>query len=149
MIKRSRHLVLLTILLLVQQSCYLDFEDRGPRYDIRQISVGQQSLFFKREIRGRNYEGLSISSDGDLCNRPSPQTDYFVDQLTIAKVFYKFQGDELHIYSQNVFTPPKTGIFPVKIVQIEIFPNQYDEDKIKKRGYTELVFSDDLLKYCD
>lgn len=66
MIKRSRHLVLLTIILLVQQGCYLDFEDRGPRYDIRQISVGQQSLFFKREIRGRNYEGLSISSDGDL-----------------------------------------------------------------------------------
>ncbi|MBK8464705.1 MAG: hypothetical protein IPL32_02655 [Chloracidobacterium sp.] len=77
---------------------------RGPLYDIRQIPVGQHSVYFKREIRGRNYEGLSISTDGNMCNGPSKKTDFFVDSETIGMVFYKVKGDELQIYSQNVFT---------------------------------------------
>ena len=144
-----KNLLLLTIVVLLQQGCYLDFEDRGPRFDIRQISVGQRSVYFKRELGGRNYEGLSISSDGNLCNGPSPRTDFFLDSLTIGKVFYKVEGDELHIYSHIAFTPPQTDIFPVKIVQNEYPPPaQFSEERIKKLGYTELVFKDESLKYC-
>jgi len=142
-------LVLLAILVLIQQGCYLDFVDKGPRFDIRQISVGQNSVYFKREIGGRNYEGLSISSDGDMCNGPSALTDFFVDRLTFAKVFYKVEGDEVHIYSQSAFSPPQTGNFPVKVVQKEITRAEYSEERAKELGYTELVFSDDSLKYCD
>jgi hypothetical protein len=116
-----KSLVLLTVLVLMQQSC-IDFVDRGPRYDLHKILVGQRSVYFKREIRGRNYKGLSISSDGTLCNGPSARTDFFVDSETIGKVFYKVEGDELKIYSQSVFTPPETGTFQVKIVQSEIPP---------------------------
>ena len=144
-----RNLVILTVFVLMQQSCYIDFVDRGPRYDLQKILVGQRTVYFKREIAGRNYEGLSISSDGTLCNGPSARTDSFVDSETIAKVFYKVEGDELKIYSQSVFTPPQTGILPVKIVQSEISPSQYNEKRIQELGYTELVFSDDSLKYCE
>ena len=140
---------LLIVLILTQQSCYLDFADKGPRFDIRQISVGQNSVYFKREIGGRNYEGLSISSDGDLCNGPSARTDFFVDRITIAKVFYKVVDGELHIYSQSVFNPPQTGDFPIKVIQREFSPAQYSEEKAKELGYIELVFSDDSLRYCE
>jgi hypothetical protein len=138
------------MLMLMQQGCYLDFVDRGPRYDIRQISVGHNSVYFKREIGGRNYEGLSISGDGNLCNGPSPRTDFFLDSETIGQVFYKVEGDELYIYSHSAFTPPQANIFPVKIVQHEYPPPaQFSEERIKKLGYTELTFSDDSLKYCN
>lgn len=143
-----KNLVLLTVAVLMQQSCYLDFEDRGPRYDIRQISVGQTSVYFKREIRGRNYEGLSVSSDGDLCNGPSPQTDFFVEGMTSGQVFYTVVGDELHIYSQSEFTPPQSGDFPVKIVQKQVEPARYDPENIKKLGYTELIFTNESLEDC-
>jgi len=145
---RFTNLVLLTIAVLMQQSCYLDFEDRGPRYDIRQISVGQTSVYFKREIRGRNYDGLSISGDGDFCNGPSPRTDFFVDGMWPGQVFYKVDGDELHIYSQSKFTPPQSGSFPVKVVQKQVEPARYDPESIKKLGYTELIFTNESLKYC-
>lgn len=144
-----KNLVLLVIVFLMQQGCYIDFEDRGPRRDIRQISVGRISVYFKREIRGRNYDGLSISGDGDLCNGPSPRTDFFVEGMSPGQVFYKVDGDELHIYSQSRFTPPQSDGFPVKIVQKQVELARYDPENIKKLGYTELVFSDDSLKYCN
>ena len=144
-----KNLILLTVAVLMQQSCYLDFEDRGPRYDIRQISVGQYSVYFKREIRGRNYEGLSISSDGNLCNGPSPETDFFLDSLDVDGVFYKVEGDKLYINSYTAFTPPKSGSFPVKIVQNEDSPPaQFDKERIEKQGYTELIFTNESLKDC-
>ena len=143
-----KNLVLLIVLVLMQQSC-IDFVDRGPRYDLHEILVGERSVYFKREIRGRNYEGLSLSSDGTLCNGPSARTDFFVDSETIGKVFYKVEGDELKIYSQSVFKPPATGIFPVKIVQSDIPPGQDNEKRIQELGYVELIFSDDSLKYCE
>lgn len=145
---RFKTLVLLTIVVLVQQGCYLDFEDRGPRHDIRQLSVGQYTVYFKREVRGRNYDGLSISADSDLCNSPSLQTDFFVEGMTPGQVFYKVVGDELHIYSQSEFTPPQSGDFPVRVVQKQVEPARYDPESIKKLGYTELIFTNESLKYC-
>ena len=130
--------------------CNDEFGDnRGPLYDIRQISVGQNIVYFKREIRGRNYEGHSISSDGNMCNGPSPKTDFYVDTETIGKDFYKVDGDVLRIYSQNEFKPPQSGNFPVKIIQ-RILPNvEHSEENAIKLGYTELVLPDDSLKYCN
>lgn len=144
-----KNLVLFAVVVLTQQGCYIDFVDRGPRYDIRQISVGQHSVYFKREIRGRNYEGLSISGDGDLCNGPSPRTDFFVEGMWPGQVFYKVDGDELHIYSQGEFIPPQSGGFPVKVVQKQGEPARYDPENIRKLGYTELVFTNESLKYCN
>lgn len=143
-----KNLALLTVALMMQQSCYPDFEDRGPRYDIRQIFVGQTSVYFKREVRGRNYDGLSISGDGNLCNGPSPRTDFFVEGMSPGQVFYKIDGDELHIYSQSAFTPPQSGDFPVKVVQKQAEPARYDPENTRNLGYTELIFTNESLKYC-
>lgn len=147
MIILSRKLSLLVIFLLTQISCIGVSE--SPRYDISQISVGQYNIYFKREIRGRNYEGLSISTNSNLCESPSPKTDYFVNSETIAKVFYKVKSDELQIYSQNVFTPPQTESFPVKIVQRDIPRVEYSEENAVKLGYKELLLPDTSLKYCE
>lgn len=132
--------------LLLQSDC---IHDRGPLYDMHEVSMTPSNVYFKREIRGRNYEGLSISSDGALCNGPSARTDYFVDSETVGKVFYKVVGNELHIYSENVFAKPQGENFTVKIVQIKVPPAQFSEEKAKELGYTELVFSNDSLKPCD
>ncbi len=104
---------------------------------------------FKREIRGRNYEGLSISTDSNLCDGPSSKTDYFVNSETIGKVFYKVEGAKLQIYSQSVFTPPQTGNFPVKVVQKEIPRVDYSEETALRIGYNELLLPDASLKYCE
>ncbi len=147
MIIPSRKLSLLFIFLLAQISCIGD--SKGARYDTRQISVGQYNIYFKREIRGRNYEGLSISTDSNLCDGPSPKTDYFVNSETIGKVFYKVEGDKLQIYSQNEFTPPQTHSFPVKIVQRKLPNVEHSEENAIKLGYNELLLPDASLKYCE
>jgi hypothetical protein len=146
-----KNLFLLGLLFLMTQiNCNSNaVNGRGPLYSISQVSVGQYSIYFKKEIRGRNYEGLSISSDGDLCNGPSPETDFFVDSETIGKTFYKVKDNELQIYSQNEFTPPKTDNFPVKIVQRKLPNVEHSEENAIKLGYRELLLPDELLKTCD
>ncbi len=146
-----KNLFLLVMLFSMKQNyCSGGFgENRGPLYGVHQISVGGYNLYFKSEIRGRNYEGFSISSDGNLCNGPSAKTDFFVNGETIGKVFYKVKGDELQIYSQNIFTPPQTGNLPIKIVQKEIPRTEYSEENAVKLGYTELVLPNSSLKYCE
>jgi len=146
-----KNLFLLGLLFLMTQiNCNSNaVNGRGPLYSISQVSVGQYSIYFKKEIRGRNYEGLSISGDGDLCNGPSPETDFFVDSETIGKTFYKVKGNELQIYSQNEFTPPKTDNFPVKIVQRKLPNVEHSEENAIKLGYRELLLPDELLKTCD
>ncbi len=138
------------LFLMTQINCNSNaVNGRGPLYSISQVSVGQHSIYFKKEIRGRNYEGLSISSDGDLCKGPSPETDFFVDSETVGKTFYKVKDNKLQIYSQNKFTPPKTGNFPVNIVQKRNSPSDYSEENAIKLGYRELLLPDELLKTCD
>jgi hypothetical protein len=146
-----KNLFLLGLLFLMTQiNCNSNaVNGRGPLYSISQVSVGQYSIYFKKEIRGRNYEGLSISTDGDLCNGPSPETDFFVDSETIGKTFYKVKDNELQIYSQNEFTPPKTDNFPVKIVQRKLPNVEHSEENAIKLGYRELLLPDELLKTCD
>jgi hypothetical protein len=117
-------------------------------HGMQQVSVGQNIIYFKKEIRGRNYEGLSISTDGNLCNGPSQETDYFVNSETIGKVFYKVVDNRLQIYSQNEFTPPQAGNFPVLIVQEYNSPIDYNEENAIKLGYTQLLLPDALLKTC-
>jgi len=133
---------------MAQISCGNDRKS-AVLYGVQQLSVGQHNVYFKREIRGRNYEGLSISSDSNFCNSPSPKTDFFVNSEMIGKVFYKVEDNKLQIYSQNVFTPPQTGDFPVLIVQRKLPYVEHSEENAIKLGYTELVLPDDSLKYCD
>lgn len=146
-----KKLFLLGLLFLTAQiNCSNDFDSNGgPLFGIRQVSVGQKNIYFKKEIRGRNYEGLSISTEDNLCNGPSAKTDYFVNSETIGKTFYKVKDNELQIYSQNAFTPPKTDNFPVKIVQRKLPNAEHSEENAIKLGYRELSIPDDSLKICD
>lgn len=138
------------LFLMVQVHCNDNsVNNRGPLYGIQKISVGQHSIYFKREIRGRNYDGFSISSDSNLCNGPSPKTDFFVNSETVGKVYYKVKDDELLIYSQSVFTPPSTGSFPVKIIQRKIPLIEFSEEDAIGLGYTEVLLPIQSLKNCE
>lgn len=121
----------------------------SPRYAIQQVVVGQYSVYFKKEIRGRNYEGLSISADGNLCNGPSQETDYFVNSETPGRVFYKVENNVLRIYSQSIFTAPQNDNFPINIFQEYILAQDFREENALKLGYTELLLPDDSLKNCN
>jgi len=146
-----KKLFLLGLLFLTAQiNCSSDFDSNGgPLHGIRQVSVGQNNIYFKKEIRGRNYEGLSISTDDNLCNSPSAKTDYFVNSETPGEVFYKVENDVLQIYSQSVFTAPQNNDFPVYIAQKYIFAQDFNESNALNLGFTKLSIPDDSLKTCD
>lgn len=79
---------------------------------------------------------------------PHPERTFFLDSLDVDGVFYKVEGDKLYVYSYTAFTPPQSGSFPVKVVQKQVEPARYDPENIKKLGYTELIFTNESLKYC-
>jgi hypothetical protein len=138
---------LFLLFLMGQMHCSYDWD--SARYGIQKVLVGEHSIYFKREIRGRNYDGLSISTDGNLCNGPSAKTDYFVDSETPGRVFFKVENNVLQIYSQSVFTAPQNNDFTILITQKYIPAQDFSENDAIKLGYTELLLPIDSLKNCD
>ncbi len=142
-----KKLFLLGLLFLMAQiDC--SYNRNSAQYGMQQVSVGQYIIYFKKEIRGRNYEGLSISTDGNLCNGPSQKTDFFVNSETPGRVFYKVENNKLQIYSQSVFTAPQNNNFPISIFQEYILAQDFSEENALKLGYAELLLPLDSLKNC-
>lgn len=52
-----------------------------------------------------NYDSLSLSADSNYCSKPDPQTSLIFRSLD-PHAFYKFNGEELHIYTMSDVTKP-------------------------------------------
>ena len=134
--------------LLALQGCGGDF---SSLYAIARLDLPNgKAIYFKREVRGinGNYDVVAISENGDPCVSFNPDTDYCICYW--SPVYYKLEGDTLHLYYGTANHSPAKHAFPVKVVNHETHSIESDELKRKyaELGLTRLNLTVDGTKKC-
>ena len=116
--------------------------DFAPLYAIAPVQLStSQTIYFKREVRGitGNYNVIAISTNANPCKSYDEKNDACICTLT-ENVYYKLEGDTLHLYDSTATSLPEKSLFPIKIKNHEIHP--LDREKFKKnyaqQGITHL-----------
>src|SRR5437016_4419804 len=145
-----RKLTLFISCLVAMALASCSIPDFAPEYAISKLDLSNgQAIYFKREVRGinGNYDVVAISPNGDPCASMNRDTDYSISES--ESVYYKLEGDALHLYFSTATGSPARP-FPVKLVNHEI--NNMDFDKFKRsylsRGITRLDLVVDGTKRC-
>ncbi len=114
-----RSLCVLSVFPLATISCV----DLSPEYGIESLKIADdQDVFFKREIRGQNYDVLVLSPSIDHCGNPNPKSDYIFRGQGPPRIYYKIESGALILYLTIAATAPESGDFPIRIVQNEMHP---------------------------
>ncbi|HZH31886.1 MAG TPA: hypothetical protein VEY11_14065 [Pyrinomonadaceae bacterium] len=112
---------------------------------------GGKAIYFKREVRGvnGNYDVVAISPNGDPCGGFNGDTDYCICSWR-EYVYYKLEGDTLHLYYATANSAPAKQGFPVKVVNHEVHPMDTEEFRrtYAARGINRLELTIDGTKKC-
>src|SRR6185369_16343361 len=74
-----------------------------------------EKLYFRREVRGLNYDALALIKDEDYCAQPDPNKAIIFTSLD-HDVLYKFVGNELHIYTMSDVRKGRTFSDKVSVI---------------------------------
>ena len=135
--------------LLALQGCGVDF---SSEYAIAKLDLPDgKAIYLKREVRGinGNYDVVAISQNSDPCVSFNDDSDYCICSWR-EYVYYKLDGDTLHLYYATAFRAPAKQAFPVKVVNHEIHPMEAEEFKHKyaEIGITRVDLAIDGTKKC-
>jgi hypothetical protein len=120
---------------------WLGCQDLRPKYGVFSLRAsGGETLYFKREVRGLNYDVLTLSVDKDHCKKPDPSRDYVFDDLGPHTIYYRIEGDVLTLYLTIPATPPRNFQSQIKVEQREMAPLEFAKvaNNHKERGLTLL-----------
>jgi hypothetical protein len=100
----------------------------GTEYGVKTIiSPKGEKFYFRRVVRGRNYDTLALSANSNYCAEPDPATAVIFHGLGPIFVFYRFEGDELHIYDSGRVDSPPNFSPKTKVVLHKISNPQFIE----------------------
>ena len=92
----------------------------GSGYGLVKIQAPNgEEFYFRREVRGLNYEALSLSTNSNVCAKPDPDKALVFHAYTPV-VFYRFDGNELHLYKMSTVDVPKNFSNTIKLVLHDI-----------------------------
>ena len=143
--------ILKTLLLSVVAStgCNSGDELSPYLYGIAEVKIaGKQSLYFKREVRGMNYDVLCLSTNKDPCAGADSKDDDVFSNFGGERVYYKIENDSLVLFSWTK-TPSDKGRFQINVIPKELDPLERVELKKapEKQGISYLdVKLDDKIK---
>jgi hypothetical protein len=140
---------LLSVLVVLSNCSAHEF---APQYSISKLDLPNgKAIYFKREVRGLlgNYDVVAISPNGDPCASVNSDNDYCICSDR-EYVYYKLDGDTLHLYYATANSAPKKNNFPLKVVNHDINIMRVDEFKrtYAKDGITRLELPVDDTKKC-
>jgi hypothetical protein len=98
-----------------------------------------KKIYFKREIRGRNFDEIALSGNGDLCSKPTPQRDFIFPESS-PTIFFKFEGETLHLYLSALAQEPRESSIKINIMQHFLTNPEYIQmlEEHSKYGLTVL-----------
>lgn len=79
-----------------------------------------EEFYFRREARGLNYDALSLSKDSNVCAKPDPDNALIFRSVGPVEVFYRFEGNDLHLYKMSPVDVPKNFSNTIKLVLHDI-----------------------------
>lgn len=120
-----RLLCVSSFFLLTATSCV----DLSPEYGVLNLKISaSQEVYFKREVRGQNYDVLVLSPSKDHCGEPDPKSDY-IFQGGPSGIYYKVENGTLTLFLTIAAIPPESGSFPIKVVQNKAHPLDFVDIK--------------------
>lgn len=144
--------VIAAIILSLLCSCtMIESSNNGSNYGVQEINFPKQqsSIYFKREVRGLNFDALWISSNRDPCYPINKDSDIVFSALNHT-VFYKQTADSLYLYSTSPIDWPTNNTFVVKIIYNEIGANEFFsfEESYAAHGLKKLKIEIDPKLIC-
>lgn len=117
-------LIPILLLALIVTGCgrERDYADYGT---LRIEAPNGEEFYFRREMRGLNYDALSLSKDSNFCSKPNPDNALIFRSLGPVIVFYRFKGNELHLYKMSEVDVPKNFSNTIKLVLHDITNLEY------------------------
>ena len=99
-----------------------------PKITIAKVYANalHDSLFFRHESRGLNYDVTVITKTGSQQYVPNKEIDYFFPSTGLP-IFYKVEADSLIIYTEVLARAPKTIPNNFKIKQIKISQSETED----------------------
>jgi hypothetical protein len=112
----------------------------GPEFGVVEVAVpGGRTLYFRREVRGRNYDALAVSEGPDPCRSAEESQDIVFREQGPLTIYYGFAGNRLRVYSTSpVSLPPRPSLIgmveshvlgPLEWAQME---TSYQKQGLKK-----------------
>src|SRR5437899_996831 len=112
----------------------------SPKYGFVALrSQTNGELYFKREVRGLNYDVVILSTNQDYCVEGNPHSD-FIFASDPLPMYYSFEGNTLNLFLTRVVAEPADFQSAVKVVQHHLSPSDFAElqKAFKDRGLKPL-----------
>ena len=95
----------------------------GIERGIKEVArPGQSSAYFKREVRGQNFDETGISLDGHRCRPLDPSADYVFAALGPITVFCDSRPGKLVVYTTSPLRAPTREIKGLVVETVVITP---------------------------
>ena len=107
-----------------------------PIIEIREFNIDSKKIYFKREIRGLNYNISAISSNEKKTLDFDSDYIFSIDEATF---FYKAYNDTLLIVAYHIGKEPIFFDSSIKVIQRKIVNQEYREflENYKSLGYNK------------
>lgn len=122
----------------------------SPHYGVMSLAVPNgQYLYFKREVRGLNYDVVVLSTDNDYCKEPNASSDYVFASDPLP-MYYKLENGTLSLFLTSPAAIPKIFQSSIKVVQHQLSPLEFQEieQHYKERGIELLRVEIDKTLKC-
>lgn len=123
MTARCFTLVMLGILAALVMKCDIATAERGVT--LVELSGGM-TVYFKREVRGNNYDELGISLDGDPCHSLDPSADYIFEGMDHV-IYYATSGSAITTFSTAPLNKPREANRRIVVTNHVVDPLAWQE----------------------
>lgn len=109
-------------------------------HGVERVVMGDgTAVYFKREVRGSNYDSLWISTDPDPCKPRDPSRDYEFPELGPVTVYCRPGHGEMETYSTGELDTPD-GAVELRVVHQVLDPLSFQtlEKTYASRGLTKI-----------
>lgn len=113
----------LSLVALVSVSCM----KLSPKYGFVALrSPTNGELYFKREVRGLNYDVVVLSTNQNYCAESNSRSE-FIFASDPLPMYYSFEGNTLNLFLTSVVAEPSDFQSAVKVVQHHLSPSDFAE----------------------
>ena len=100
-----------------------------PHYGVVALQSPQHAeLYFKREVRGSNYDVVLLSTSKQHCGEPNSKSEYIFASDPLP-MYYSFEGDTLNLFLTSLVAEPPEFQSPIKVVQHHLSPSEFADMK--------------------
>lgn len=114
---------------------------------IQCTSVNEQKICFIREVWGFNGESLSLTTNDNVCYKPTNKKDYISNRMRGGDVIYaKITNGKFYVHSVPLTAPENQ--FPIEVISESYNPmTDFDRDFVKD-DYQKFDLGSKNMTWC-